>query len=196
MSDFPPAVVAAVAQMHGFPAPWGVAGGWALDLFLGRVTRTHGDIDLALFRKDQARLRRHLAGWKFRKVDGGVLMDWPEGQWLDPPVHEVYGSRTGTHPPSLEFLLNERVEDHWVFRRNSAVHLAIDRAIIHSPAGVPVLCPTIVLLYKAKQLRDVDERDFEAVHRRLDPEQRAWLRTALQQVHPEHPWSDRLRSDP
>lgn len=31
--------------MAGFPAPWWIAGGWAVDLSLGRQTRPHGDID-------------------------------------------------------------------------------------------------------------------------------------------------------
>jgi Aminoglycoside-2''-adenylyltransferase len=33
--------------------PWFVVGGWALDLFLGRETRSHKDIDIAIFREDQ-----------------------------------------------------------------------------------------------------------------------------------------------
>jgi hypothetical protein len=45
------------ALMHGFNAPWGIAGGWALDLFVGRESRAHADIDVALLRRDQQRLR-------------------------------------------------------------------------------------------------------------------------------------------
>ncbi|HEV2736058.1 MAG TPA: hypothetical protein VGV85_14520, partial [Longimicrobiaceae bacterium] len=55
----PPHLDAVAAAMRGFGAPWCVAGGWALDLFLGRATRPHADVDLALFRDDQARLREH-----------------------------------------------------------------------------------------------------------------------------------------
>jgi len=32
--------------------PWWIAGGWALDLFVGQVTRPHGDIDVGIFRRD------------------------------------------------------------------------------------------------------------------------------------------------
>jgi hypothetical protein len=39
---------------------WGVAGGWALDLFLDRVTRKHEDIEIAVFREDQFILREYL----------------------------------------------------------------------------------------------------------------------------------------
>ena len=44
----PPAKAAAIA-----PAPWFIAGGWAIDLFLGRKTREHADVDFALSRLDQ-----------------------------------------------------------------------------------------------------------------------------------------------
>ena len=30
--------------MQGFSKPWFVAGGWALDLYLGHKTREHSDI--------------------------------------------------------------------------------------------------------------------------------------------------------
>jgi hypothetical protein len=35
-------------------APWWVAGGWALDLYLGKVTRVHKDLDVGIFREDAA----------------------------------------------------------------------------------------------------------------------------------------------
>jgi hypothetical protein len=52
------------AIMRGFKQSWFVAGGWAIDLFLGKATRSHQDIEIAIFRKDQtciARLFRRLA---------------------------------------------------------------------------------------------------------------------------------------
>lgn len=32
---------------------WWIAGGWAIDLFLGESTREHSDIDVLILRKDQ-----------------------------------------------------------------------------------------------------------------------------------------------
>jgi hypothetical protein len=192
MADFlPPEPAAVAALMQGFPAPWCIAGGWALDLFLGRATRAHGDVDVAIFRTDQMLLRGQLAGWSFRKVAGGVMVDWPAGEWLGPPVHEVHASSPGGER-SLEFLLNERSGGEWVFRRNPAVRCPADRAVVHS--GLPLLCPAIVLLYKAKHTRAVDERDFDAALASLSSGQRAWLRGALQVAQPGHAWLARLRN--
>ena len=180
------------AIMRGFHAPWCIAGGWALDLFLGRETRPHADVDVALFRGDQVLLRQHLVGWTFEKVLGGVLGRWQEGEWLHPPIHEVHVRSGGQPPVTLEFLLNERAGDRWVFRRNPEVNCPLDRVILRSATGLPVLCPAVVLLYKAKAPRAVDGSDFETARASLDAEQRAWLQSALRTCHPGHRWLTRL----
>ena len=180
------------ALMRGFHAPWCIAGGWALDLFLGRETRPHADVDVALFRGDQLLLRHHFVGWTFEKVLGGVLERWEKGEWLHPPIHEVH-ARSGDQPSvNLEFLLNERTADRWVFRRNPEVSCPLDRVILQSGAGLPVLCPAVVLLYKAKAPRTVDELDFTVVRGNLDAEQLTWLESALRTCHPGHRWLARL----
>ncbi|HEY8562140.1 MAG TPA: hypothetical protein VIL74_17330 [Pyrinomonadaceae bacterium] len=37
-------------SMRGFEPDWFIAGGRAIDLFLGGTTRTHADIEIAIFR--------------------------------------------------------------------------------------------------------------------------------------------------
>jgi len=91
--------------MRGFPRPWYIAGGWAIDLFLGRETREHDDIDVTIFRNDQAELRTHLAAWAFEKVVDGQRLPWADGEWLGLPVHEVHA--TSETRARVEFLLNE-----------------------------------------------------------------------------------------
>jgi hypothetical protein len=51
-----------------------------------------------------------------------------------------------------------------------------------------VLSPEVQLLYKSKSLRDKDIVDYEAVRPHLSPDERNWLRTALDIVAPGHPW--------
>jgi len=90
--------------MREFPRPWYIAGGWAIDIFLGRETREHDDIDVVVLRNDQAKLRTHLAAWAFEKVVDGQRLPWPDGEWLDLPVHEVHA--TSETRARVEFLLN------------------------------------------------------------------------------------------
>jgi hypothetical protein len=46
--------------MSSFPAPWALCGGWAIDAWLGRQTREHGDVDVSVFLQDQRALFEHL----------------------------------------------------------------------------------------------------------------------------------------
>ena len=54
----------ACAHFNGFHEPWFVAGGWAIDLFLERVTREHGDIDFCVFRDSLGILLAHFSAWE------------------------------------------------------------------------------------------------------------------------------------
>ena len=191
-TDLPEPLRAVPELMRGFPAPWCVAGGWALDLFLGRVTRAHDDVEIALFREDQALLHGHLCDWRFEKVLDGRLVPWTADERLDLPVHEIHGRSNGETPLALEFLLNERTRDHWVFRRDPSVTLPIDRAIVRGALGYPVLCPAIVLLFKAKSPRAKDEADFRSARDALSDTQRSWLRDALDALPRGHRRCDRL----
>ena len=47
--------------MDGFPAPWWISGGWAIEAFTG-ASRSHDDVDVTIFRRDVAALRAHFAG--------------------------------------------------------------------------------------------------------------------------------------
>ena len=178
--------------MGSFAAPWCVAGGWALDLFLGRVTRTHADLELAIFRQDQALLRAQLADWRLQKIVDGRTVDWHEGESLSLPVHEIHGTSRDAPPRKIEFLLNERNDDAWVFRRNAMIALAINRAIVRSKGGLPILAPEIVLLFKAKSPRPKDELDFRDVAPAMNGASRRWLREALALCHAGYQWIKQL----
>ena len=47
-------------------AVW-IDGGWGVDALLGRQTREHGDLDIAVHRKDNARLRQLLKSGGFKE---------------------------------------------------------------------------------------------------------------------------------
>ncbi len=191
------ALLRACRAMDGFERPWYVAGGWAIDLHLDHVTRTHSDIDIVVARDGQESLRRHFSGWELRyAVPGprGTLHPWPGGRRLEPPIHELHAERKEPSPARLEFLLHDQSGELWTYRRDPAVRRSIDTIGFRSPHGIPYLAPVIVLLYKAKEPRPIDERDFEAVLPRLDEDDRRWLARALERCHPGHDWTARLRA--
>ncbi|WP_228460182.1 nucleotidyltransferase domain-containing protein [Cytobacillus dafuensis] len=64
------------ALMSTFNKSWSIEGGWAIDLFMGRETREHKDIEIALFRVDQLYLIEHLKDWDFNKFFKGEFYPW------------------------------------------------------------------------------------------------------------------------
>lgn len=181
-------VVAALAHL---PFGWAIAGGWAIDLALDRETRPHADVDVALFRRDQRALREALPSWPFEKVVNGTLVPWPADEWLELPVHEVYGRRDGVGAP-LEFLLNEREGEDWFYRRDASIRRPAERVFLDASSGVRVLAPEIVLLYKSRAPRVTDEHDFRVGLELLDGDARSWLRAAIARRAPDHPWLSML----
>ncbi len=152
-------------------------------------------MEIAILRRDQGALRSYLKGWEFGKVlygTEGVLEPWEKGQWLDAPIHEIHASRSEGVPSSLEILLNESSGEVWRFRRNLEVTRPLSEIGQTSGLGIPFLRPEIVLLYKAKTPRELDEEDFEAVRGLVSEEAAGWLRLSLEFCYPEHPWLSRL----
>src|SRR5215212_931254 len=85
--------------MPDFNAPWWVAGGWALDLWMERESRPHHDVDIAILRDDQQKLYRSLRRWElyYATLDHKLLPLSPE-RWLRPPIHGVWARRAHDAP--------------------------------------------------------------------------------------------------
>lgn len=167
-----------------FGLRWGIAGGWALDLFLGRETRPHHDVDVAVLRRDLTALRGALPRWTWtRAVRGrpGERRDLAAGELVEPPDHEVYAT-SPDGATRLEILLNDAAGDVWVYRRDPRVTLALRQTFLRSAGGVPYLAPEIVLLFKSKRPRPIDRADRDLVLPHLGARRRAWLDEALRVV--------------
>lgn len=186
-------VVQIAKLLDGFAQPWFIAGGWALDLFIGKVTRVHSDIEITVLRKDQNNLRQYLGNWEFTKVVNGVMQSWNQDEWLELPIHEIHAQKKSSKLPPLEILLNESSQDeYWKFRRNFEIVRPLSRIGLRSNIGVPFLAPEIILLYKAKNPRFQDEDDFNHVRELLNQERQVWLKQVIALCHPEHHWLTEL----
>jgi hypothetical protein len=179
---------AVIEALAGYQGAWAIGGGWAIDLFLGRTTRPHADVDVVVFRDEQHLLRSSFPEWDFRLAIDGELVAWEAGHRLELPQHEIHAS---TPAGTIEFLLNERRDDRWVYRRDSRVERPLVDAILRSTTA-PFLAPEIVLLYKSKNPRETDEADFTSVAPILPVGARAWLISALQLSSPGHAWTEAL----
>jgi hypothetical protein len=173
---------------------WWIAGGWALDLFLGRQSRPHHDTDVLVLRPDQLAVQRTLAGWDLHAADPpGTLRPWAPGEELRVGVHDIWCRAAPSAPWGLQLMLGEVEGDDWVFRRDRRIRGPAAALGCVSPDGLPYLAPEVQLLYKAGVApRPKDEADFAAVAPHLPTERRRWLRDALATCAPTHPWRARL----
>jgi len=173
--------------------PWFIAGGWALDLFAGRQTRAHDDIDVAVFRGDEATLVRSLGDWEVFIAESGTLTRWDPSTSLPLAAHELWARERGHESWQLEILVEERDGDRWVYRRNAAVGLNASDLGRRTADGIPFIRPEVQLLYKSKNADAKAESDFLTLLPNLDPGQRGFLAAALWTVSPGHRWLTRLK---
>jgi hypothetical protein len=185
-----PQQVAEALRGSGFP--WWIAGGWALDLFMGRQTRAHNDIEIAIFRGDEDKLRAQLAGREYVIAEKGTFIPWakePLPKW----AHELWVREKGRETWQLEVLIEERAGARWTYRRNADIGALSTDIGRFTNDGIPYVRPEIQLLYKSKGGRASDETDLLSVLPRLDPAQRATLFAWIATVEPGHRWLERLK---
>jgi len=144
--------------MSDFNKDWFFAGGWAIDLFLGKETRVHHDIEIGIFREDQIELKDFLSNreWEFKKVLKGEFTPW-NNEYLELPVHEIHAINNAKKF-ELEILLNESDAGNWRFRRDLRISYPLRSVLSYSETGLPYLAPEIVLLYKVKNTREKDHK--------------------------------------
>ena len=167
---------------------WWVAGGCALEAFVGRRWREHEDVDFGCFREDAPALRRAIGGWDVHVADPpGTLRRWAVGEPLPPHAHGAWVRERAGTPWRFQCLLDEREGDSWVYRRDARIRRPV-ASLTWERDGVRHLAPEIQLLYKSKDRRPKDETDFREALPRLDGARRLWLADALRRTDPAHAW--------
>ena len=178
--------------LTGFKKPWYIAGGWAIDLFLDKVTRKHKDIEIAIFRKHQKELYDYLNDWVlYKAIPRQVKLErWKKNEWLSLPIHEIhaFSKNRRLKPINFEILLNESNYQNWLFRRNLNILRPISKVGKVGYYGIPYLSPEIVLLYKAKEFNNLDFNDFVRSLDFLTNEELIWLNASIKECYPSHPW--------
>lgn len=192
---FDAAIESIAALLSPLPVTWGFCGGWAIDLFLNRITRSHKDVDVAIMRADQQIIFDFLRqrGWALEKAVDGSLIPLKENELLELPIHTIWCRNACSQPDFLEILLNEHEGDHFLFRRDRLIRYPLNKAFLISPSGFPILASEIALLYKSNNLHDAENRhDFQSALPALNTERKRWLAQALRTLSPEHEWLNGL----
>lgn len=176
-------------RLSDISTPWCVAAGWAVDLFVGEITREHDDIEIAVPAASFDEIADALPGYQWDVVGDGRVWPYPEQvaqhfqTWLREPA-------TGSY--RLDVFREPHVDERWVCRRDSTITMPYAELILRTDDGIPYVIPEVALLFKAKRRRAKDEADFTRLLPELGAVRRSRLQTWLARVHPGHPWIDAL----
>jgi hypothetical protein len=181
------------AVLHPASFQWWVAGGYAVEHFVGRPIRSHADIDVLLLRRDAKDLHRLLQGWEIWASSSGRLHPWQTNAGLAPDVNDIWCRRSGEQVWRFQLMLDGSDGDIWRSRRCPGVNMPIRDLGVISQDNLPFLRIEVQLFYKAKTPRPKDEQDLEACLPLLNVDQKMWLHQAIQLAYGEKsPWLTRF----
>lgn len=182
-------------------APWYVAAGWAIDLFLGGHHREHEDLEIAVPSDRFGEVAAALAEYELY-VPGRIgdrYVAWPIAD--EPERLELHDQTLVREPATDRWRLDVFREpsdgDTWICKRDEAIRMPYAELIERTADGTPYARPEIVLLFKATRSNpdeaiERDEADLAAVLEVLEPRRRRVLGELLERVAPRHPWLRRL----
>jgi hypothetical protein len=179
--------------MAGFPRPWWIVGGWAIEAFTG-VLRDHEDVDLSILACDVPALREHVGDtWHLWSNHGGTLR--PLDDRFPEPLSvesQIWIRASAQDPWVIDLPITPDRDGLWTNKRLPHHVVPLDEATWVAADSIRYLRPEIVLLYKAALHRPKDGRDLDLAWPLLDPDARSWLRAAVAELYPDHVWLPRL----
>jgi len=173
------------------PVKWCIAGGWALDLYLGKQSRTHDDIDVLLFRDEQLTAFEYLSkDWMLYKAENGKLTIWNKGEFLT-STNDIWVSKDSDSPWAFQIMLVDTERGSWIYKRQKSIRRELNDILAKTQEGIPYLKPEIQLLYKggSSKIREKDQNDFLQLFPSLMPQAKEWLKSSLKVQFPSgHSW--------
>ncbi|MEO8551455.1 MAG: amino acid transporter [Kofleriaceae bacterium] len=179
-------------RLAAVTTPWCIVGGWALDLWHGRTTRPHADLELAAPRRHFAELRTALADHAVFTVGDGTITCLPPGELPSQLIHQNWVLDPIAREWRVDLFLEPGDATTWIYRRDETIQLPRTETFDRTTDGIPYLRPELVLLFKAKAARPKDELDLATALPHLSSAARDRLRTLLARIHPGHAWIDAL----
>lgn len=203
-------------HLYDMDVEWHLCGGFAIDYYLGEITRKHKDIDITVSFDDMKVCVEYLKskGWE---------IDAPVGNGRCVPVEfainnpDLYFDNIWSYKKDADFIKVEKTDgvfkymqfvnreqieldfievlfnkiENGVFyyQKNNNIVLDMDKAFIYKE-GISILAPEVILLYKSRSHENEDyKHDFDMVIDKLDKERYDWLMNAMKIEYPKgHPW--------
>ena len=182
----------AAERLEGLDAPWCVAAGWAIDLFVGYERREHEDLEIAAPADAFPNIGALLDDLDFYAVGDGEVTTLDEAPERVAATHQTWGLDRAAFEWRIDVFREPSAGREWVCRRDDRIRLAYDELIERTADGIPYVRPEVALLFKAKAARPKDDDDLNDALPLLGPSRRALLHDWIALVHPGHVWLERL----
>ena len=210
-------ILAANHLLQDVPITWAICGGFAIDLFLGKETRAHGDIDICVFEKERETIAKYMLqnDWQVYEFRGNGKVRLQNEDLSSEPGRNLMCTKdtcelvkfypceeeqllwyeffhTGLKQLDyVEFLFNTSIDDAFIFDKSRGIQREMSKAILYHE-GIPYLAPEIVLLYKASNADNVEyQYDFEQAYINMNEEQKSWFLQGLDTLYPAgHKWRE------
>ena len=187
--DFAP-VRAIAEQFRPYPRPWWIAGGWAVDLRVGHVTRHHDDLDVLILHRDLPTFREALGQLSavVHEPASGKTWPWREDESIVPGRHALLIQANFAGIEKAHVLLAASDGEQWVNHRGGGRNRMPLKSVGLVRDGLPYLIPRLTLQFKWATLRPQDDADFHSLLPFLDESDRALLAAGIRSLKPDHPW--------
>lgn len=194
---------------------WHLCGGFAIDVFLGKETREHKDLDITVSFTDIRQCVNYLCkkGWRIvAPIGGGRFL--PIGEALEsdkyyfdniwcyrdnadfikvkdngPFLNIEMEERNQSELDFIEVLFNKVDESNFYYLKNPKITLDVDKSVLNI-GGVSILSPELILLYKTRNPENsAYQQDFKLTIAKLQNDEKNWLIESMRLEYPQgHPW--------
>lgn len=184
-------------RLAGVRVPWYVAGGWAVDLHLGRETpqtasREHEDLEIGVPATGWPEIAGALTGLSACAAGSGRLWNLADpavdAELVLTVVHQTWMQDPADGAFVLDVFREPSDASSWVCRRDPTLRVPYAEVLARTATGIPYLRPEWVMLFKAKAPRPKDEADLALLLPTLEPAVRRRTRELVARVHPDHSW--------
>jgi hypothetical protein len=182
----------AAERLEGLDAPWCVAAGWAIDLFVGYERREHEDFEIAVPADAFPSVGALLNDLAFYAVGDGEVTAFAEDPERVAETHQTWGLDRAAFEWRIDVFREPSAGGEWICRRDDRIRLPYDELIERTDDGIPYVRPEVALLFKAKSARPKDDGDLNDALPLLTSSRRALLHDWIALVHPGHAWLERL----
>lgn len=188
--DWDPWTPAELAErLRGTEVPWCVTAGWAIDLFLGRQTREHEDLEVAIPDSAWPEIHERLSELDFVVAGPRILRPVTDETLAG---HFQTWGRDSAGAFKVDIFRDVHEGGTWICKRATSIRMPYSELIRRTDDAIPYMAPHVVLLFKAKHAREKDVADLENCLPLLTDDEVAWLADGIARIHPGHAWMERL----